>query len=248
MRFFVSVIIICISFTAYSQQTMHGKIVDSHTFISLSGVYVENITQQRLADSDTLGLFVIQVNLGDTLLFSSIGYHWKKYVVVDASHQTFVMDEQVYDLSKVVKHAPLDYESFKYKILSMKFQPDSLHLSLAYEKYMPMKQYTPGQIGVATIEGPITGVYNAFNKHAKNQIRATELLDQKHFVILANKKLTKELVLDVTKLPQEFMNEFIGFCAFSDDFLANATEYQIISALQYKTVLFLQKYPHISRM
>ncbi len=249
MRLLYVVILVCIlSVTAHAQQMLYGKIVNSQTFTSLSGVYVENTTKHTLAESDTSGIFTISVDYGDTLLFSSIGYHWKKYVVVDGNHQTFLLDEQIYDLSKVVKHAPLDYESFKYAILSMKFPKDSLHVNLVYEKYIPIKEYTPGQIGVASIDGAITGLYNSFNKHAKNQLRAVELLEQKHIILIANKKFTKELVLDVTRLPKEYLNEFIAFCAFTDEFIANASEYQIILALQYKTILFLQRYPYIQKM
>lgn len=248
MRLICTILLIYVSTLSYAQQLLYGKVMDSQTFASLQGVYVENISRNRLAETDTSGVFSIQAAIGDTLVFSSIGYHWKKYEIVDLSHQMYLIDEQIYELSKVIKHAPLDFASFTYKIMTMPMHKDSLHVSVAYEKYIPIREYTPGQIGVATIEGPITGVYNALNKHARNNIRAMELLDQKQNIYLANKKLTKELVLDVTKLPQEFFQEFIAFCKFSDEFLATASEYQIIEYLQYKRELFVQKYPHILQM
>jgi len=246
MRFILCCILFVSVFSSYGQHSLHGKIVHSQSFEPIGGVYIENISKHILTEADTAGLFAIDVALGDTIVFSSIGYHWKKYEVIETSHQTFVMDEQVYELTQIIKHAPLDFESFTYKIMSMKPYQDSLHLNMAYEKYIPIKEYTPGQIGVASIEGPITGVYNALNKHAKNGLRASELHEQKHYIILSNKKFTKELVLDVTKLPLEFLQEFIAFCAFTDEFLAHATEYQIIQALTYKSVLFKQKYPNIT--
>lgn len=246
-RISLFILLILLSISSYSQSYMKGKVIDSYTNKTVENVYVENITNITTCETNELGEFSIQASKGDTLVFSSMGYQWKKYVIEDITFQIFFVDQQVYELQKIVMHAPVSYEGLTYKIMTMKPYEDTLHLTMQYDKYVPIRTYQPGQIGYA-IDGPITNIYNAYNKHAQNAQKAMELLENKHYIVLANKKLNKEIVLEVTKIPQEYFNEFMAFCSFTDEYLALATEFQIVNMLSFKYEQFLLRYPQIQKL
>jgi len=240
-------LIILVSFSSYSQSNMKGIILDSYTNKSVESVFIENISKHKSCETNQLGEFLILAAKGDTLVFSSMGYQWKKYVIEDISFQKFFIDQQVYELQKIVMHAPISYEGLTYKIMTMKPSEDTLHLTMQYDKYVPIRNYQPGQIGY-TIDGPITSIYNAYNRHAQNAQKAMELLENKHYIVLANNKLNKDIVLEVTKIPQEYFNEFMAFCSFTDEYLALATEFQIVNMLSFKYEQFLLRYPQIQKL
>ncbi len=247
MRLILLQLLILVSFYSQAQELLRGKIVDANLGSPVANAYIENVSKNTVYESDEHGDFAIKISKGDTLILSSIGYFWLKYIVVDFDYKLFEMTQQIYDLSKVVKNAPLNYDAFKYKILSMSPYEDSLKLGLQYEKYIPVRSFNPGEIG-AVIDGPITGIYNAFSKHAKNYARAVELLDNKPLLLQANKKLTKEMVIDITKIPNQYFDEFISFCSFSDDYLALTSEYQIIMMLYLKYDEFVSIHPELQKL
>lgn len=230
---------------ALAQTSISGTIIDASTNNHISNIYIENISTRLLTTSNNQGKFVIPASVGDTLLLSSIGYYWKKYIVLDTEPQTFIMEEQVYELIHILKFADIDYESFKHKIIHQQYEVPKNPYNLQYEPYVPMREYTPGHIAQASIEGPITALYSAFNKHARNELKAKELLANLHYELIIQKKISKEMVKEITEIPQEYFIEFIAFCNFTDEFLVAATDYQLITYIQECSLRFYEKYPHI---
>ena len=243
-RFILFVFLNFVVVISFSQQIISGKIIDSEFHVQISNAYIENISKQIIVEADSLGKFAIKASIGDTLIFSSVGYYWKKYVIYDYSFQVYMLDMQVYDLEQIVKRPDINYEQFKYKILSMKSAKDTLHVDTEFERYFPMRNYTPGTIGY-TFEGGITNIYNTYNRHARNALKALELFENQHYIILANKKFNKELVVDLTHIPPEYFNDFIAYCSFSDEYLALASEYQIITMLFVKYDEYVSLHPQI---
>ncbi len=100
-------LIVCIAFSGYAQDqtTLRGKIV-ADTLLSLDDIHVINQTLQRGTISNASGNFAIKANPGDTIVFSSIQYATKRYVVntSDLENQTFTikLEQSVNTLEEVV--------------------------------------------------------------------------------------------------------------------------------------------------
>lgn len=231
----------------FGQNYISGIILDSETKSIIPNAYIENISNNYIIEADSNGFFKIPAQIGDTLVFSSIGFYWYKYIVNDFKKHEFSLELQAYTLDAVITRPIDDYEHFKYKVLHAKTQKDSLQYITEFEKYYPIRNYTPGTIGY-TFEGGITSLYNTYNRHARNALKAMELLENKHYIILANKKFNKELVIDLTHIPEEYFNSFMAHCSFSDEFLAIATEFQIITVLFIKYEEFQNIHPELKKL
>src|SRR5690606_37580116 len=139
------------------------------------------------------------------------------------------------------------FHELQQKILAMPFEEDSLNLGLVYEKYIPIKEYQPGTVSYS-VDGLITSVYNSVNRHARNQIRAMELIHNAHTLVQINQKFSKEIVQELTNLPDEYIDEFIVFCSFSDEFLLQTTEYVLYAFMYAKYEDFLFAHPNLQKL
>ncbi|MCG2431971.1 carboxypeptidase-like regulatory domain-containing protein [Aequorivita xiaoshiensis] len=106
LKHLVSVIVMFITATAFSQSNLNGKVADFLTFqpIESASVYIKNTTIGTISNSD--GNFALKVpkeHLNDTLVISSIGY--KSYNVVIESFENgsdIFLEEDVASLDEVV--------------------------------------------------------------------------------------------------------------------------------------------------
>ena len=80
---FLSVILISASLNAQTARVIRGGIYQDGTSTRVESVKVQNLRNNRTAVSDGLGIFQIFSELGDSLLFSKIGYLDQKYLVQD---------------------------------------------------------------------------------------------------------------------------------------------------------------------
>lgn len=225
-----------------AQNVFVGRVVDTIDNIFVPNVYVENINQNFLTQADENGVFSLPAELGDTLVFSAVGYNWAKHVVTCKQSVDVYLLQKNYNIGRVIKYAPLTYYEFKRQILAMEYVDDTLDLKLPYEKYYPMGYYVPGELSY-NIEGVITSVYNSLSKHAKNEMRAIELIQNEHKLLSINQKFNKSIVLELTNINEDYLEMFVAYCTFSDDFLYEATEFQIISLMYLKFDEFLIQYP-----
>lgn len=234
-------------FAAVAQKTIAGKILDSENDEEIPHVYVENATRKIIAESDKTGYFEIFVHPGDTLVFSSIGYFWAKYVITDESYLIFRLNKQVYDIGLVTKLFPYSYDELSNRVLHMKPTEDSLNLNLEHDPFLPVNTKTPGML-TYTINGAITELYNATNRHARIATKAAELLNHKEHILVMNRKFNKKMVMELTTIPEKYFDDFIAFCDFSDEFLINTSEFQIIMTICFKYDLFADLHPELKNV
>lgn len=240
----VLIISLCSTVSVFSQKIFNGRIVDAETNAAIPHVYIENSSRNIISESNSNGYFDIFTHPGDTLLFSCIGYYWAKHIVTTENNQTFHLTPQIYDLGVVTKRFPYSYDELTNRVLSMKPTEDTLQLNLPHEKYQPVNNHQPGQLSY-TITGAITDIYNATNRHARNAIRAAELLSKKENILIMNKKFNKDMVVAMTNVPDEYFESFIRFCNFSDEFLTQTSEFQIIMTICWQYERFLDIHPEL---
>lgn len=239
-------LIICIlcSLPSVAQQLFSGRIIDKETQNAISKVYVENTTRHIITESDENGHFDIFTHIGDTLVFSSIGYFWAKHIVTQETNLTFHLSPQIYEIGTVTKYFPFSYEELTMRVLNMKPVEDSLQLNLEHEPFLPVNNHQPGQLSY-TFTGVLTDLYNTTNRHARNAIKAAELLSHKENILIINKKFNKDMVVEMTHVPDAYFDKFIAFCNFSDDFLVNTSDFQIILTICWQYERFTDMYPEL---
>ena len=204
---------LCISLLSatavFSQKTISGTIQDSDSHLGIPHVYIENISRKIVVESDENGKFEIFSHTNDTLVFSSIGYYWEKYIVFKDNNIMVNLTPQIYELNTVLKRFPYSYDELTMRVLNMKATKDTLNLKLEHEPFQAVNNHEPGQLSY-TMTGAITAIYNATNRHAQNAIKATELLSKKENILIANKKFNKEIVVAMTNVPDAYFEQFIA--------------------------------------
>ncbi|MFO7869001.1 MAG: hypothetical protein R6U95_06865 [Bacteroidales bacterium] len=228
----------------YAQHIISGSITSAKSHTHISDVYIDNVSQNYLVLSDSLGQFEIYAHIGDTVLFSSIGFYWEKIIVDTSVYYPVVLSPKVYTLGKVTKYPKMPFKELQQKIMAMPMEKDTLRLEVQYEKYIPVKEYVPGQLSYS-VGGAITALYNMTNRHARNRLRAIERMSEAHKIVVINNKISRKLVKDITHLPEKYIDTFIVFCDFSDDFIYSSNQMLIISYISTKLDEFLQKHPEV---
>ena len=118
--------------------------------------------------TDSTGRFNIAVVLGDTLLFSSLGYSDKMVAVNDSilsqkPPARFFMSLDTVLINEVVIHAFWDYRTFKQMIIDMKPRTHPFDVSKDLERNPLL--YKEPNTGFTT-EGPVQALYDLFNAKA----------------------------------------------------------------------------------
>jgi len=239
---------LCISLLSatavFSQKTISGTIQDSDSHLGIAHVYIENISRKIVVESDENGKFEIFSHTNDTLVFSSIGYYWEKYIVFKDNNIMVNLTPRIYELNTVLKRFPYSYDELTMRVLNMKATKDTLNLKLENEPFQAVNNHDPGQLSY-TMTGAITAIYNATNRHAQNAIKATELLSKKENILIANKKFNKEIVIAMTNVPDAYFEQFIAFCNFSDQYLTETSDFQIIMMILWKYERFTDLHPEL---
>ncbi len=118
--------------------------------------------------TDSTGHFTVAIVLGDTLLFSSLGYSERMVAINDSiltmkSPVPFYMSLDTVLINEVVIHAFWDYRTFKQMIINMKPRTHPFDVSKDLEKN-PLLYKNPST-GFST-EGPVQALYDLFNAKA----------------------------------------------------------------------------------
>ena len=61
-----------------------------------------------------------------------------------------------------------------------------------------------------------------------------KVLKQEEKQRIIDKKYNREIIYKITRLPEDELTDFMGFCNFSTEYLLNATEYEILVKIEEK--------------
>ena len=78
---------------------------------------------------------------------------------------------------------------------------------------------------VNMIESPITALYQMFSRRERSKRLVAELENEARMRALLKELLTKYVEADIISLHDEAFDDFIDFCAVSDDFIKRSSQY-----------------------
>ena len=206
---------------SYSQNNFNGSIIsgrllDSITYKPIADVVVVNKKTNKVTLSGHDGYYYINVNLNDTLVFYLIGYFPKFFLIKNQQ-----------DFNKQVHVSFLKPNIEELKVTAKK---------ITKEKKKPFNQ-TP-----ATIESPISFLYEQFSRKYKQYRKIEALEKEKYDRQLKDGRFTKEFVMSVTGIEEDVeAEEFMRMCRFSNDFLENASDYDFLVAIHKKYRYYSEK-------
>lgn len=213
-----------LSFVASSQErSVYGKVIDSSTKKGISTLNILNKRSNQVVATNETGDFYIRAIVGDSIIITSFGYNrhgilWDgkdRNPVFEVKLQPFMLQELVVkdrklsDLHKEIKDFlanPNDSKAIRNEILKSMLNTNTSQ---------------PG-IGIS-----IDALYDMFSKEGKMNRKLADMQFQDAKSFYADLKYNKQVVAQITHLQSEDLDDFMVFCKPTQDFILNATDYEL---------------------
>lgn len=223
----------------------HGKVIEKGTFRPLSFASILVVNKRKGTASKSDGGFSFQVNIGDEIRITSVGFEPWFYTISEVDREDkrpymVQMEEKVYELEDVeiselsdnfyLKRPPRDTLKIANPFLNTENPTD-----WSKSQIVPLEN---GQAGFA-----ITGIFNSFDRQLQQKKKLKELREAERFIkerkTEREKYFNKEMVRRITRIDERVIDEFMEYCAFLDGEIIGKSEYEItLKVLQrYKSFL-----------
>lgn len=232
-------IIIFIS-NSYAQDIdLKGRVLDSYDSTAVTQVNISILGTNKGSSTDGEGYFVIDVSVGDTLVFSAVQYKSQMYVVDATNETTLYLEPELYELNEVTIKS-FSKEKFRQEFIQLEVPPNSHPISLNIPidiSYMPLEEKilappSPGEIP----SGFGITLYPNWNFRAnqlKWQRKQVDLWKEKEaFQQVVAGKYNRDVVRQYTDLSDEQLEAFMKYCDLQPGFIYHATEYEIAEAIK----------------
>jgi len=208
-----------------------ARLMDADTAVAVPRGHIINKNLNLGTASDDLGFFTVTANVGDTIIFSSIGYERMTIVSHDSmytNNRIIKLKPAVYLLTEVDIGFLSTYDRFKRDVLSREAQ-EALKMSPNISKYDVYIPALPNQGGlnVPFAGSPITFLYNLWSKEGKQYQHYQSVINGTAEFIIIGDKFNGIFVKELTGLENDELIKFMSFCKFSKEYLLLASEMDI---------------------
>tara|TARA_B100002052_G_scaffold270626_1_gene270929 strand:- start:5227 stop:6003 length:777 start_codon:yes stop_codon:yes gene_type:complete len=255
MRKFITLLFCLLCTITYSQDSknrVRGKVQSESSKSILQNVHVLNLSKVFGTITDGEGIFEINASVNDTLYFSYIGYKPLKIVVTndlikyEGNDLTFNLTELALALEEVVitpyrltgyldidvKNAPIN-SSPRYRIIGLP--------NLGYEGGRRTRSGISKVLGA--IFNPADFLNSLFKRNPKKMAKLRLMREDEEIKNLLSTKFDREVLVQLLGIPKVDINEILRNCSFSDTFIKEANDLQIMEAInecydEYKLLEF----------
>ena len=240
------IILISLIYTGKAQQiSFNGRVIDGINFYPVEGANVYNATRKKFVFSDQEGKFSIECKMQDTLIISKSIYR-QMIVVMDEElikkkKEDFLLYYKAILLREVSVIAlnPI-YEGFKRDLA--KIELPEIYQRIPGVEITEQDQANaeygkePNVLRNTPIAHPFTFLYEAFSRKAKMKRLYNDMVQYEDKLDELPLKYNKEVVKDITGLPDDEILNFMMYCHFSYYDLVRWTPTQIINAIKDKYI------------
>jgi hypothetical protein len=198
--------------------------------------HIINTTQKLGTVSDEYGTFTVTANVGDSIMFSAIGY--EKLII--AAHDTMYTNTRVvrlkpvaYELDEVNIGILSTYDRFKQDILGKDTEDNSYGVDpfiSKYEVYIPPLP-NQGGINIPFAVSPVTFLYNLLSTEGKQHRYYLSIINETAEHVIIGKKFNGLIVHQLTGLKDDELIKFMSYCNFPKEYLLQASEGEINRAV-----------------
>ena len=223
----------------------HLRSREDSSAVAYAHVFVSD--RSRFSITDTLGFFSVSVELGDTLLFSSLQYELRGIIITEPPPRegvTIWLRPKVYELSEIRIYAenPLrgffSHRRIDYARRSRRpFRPSRPSIGLGRgSQENPMPSVTIDGL-LSSLLNPLTSEYRQMKK--LHEIRREEQLER-YYKNLLTDRLSAEFVQSHLPLLEEELSDFLAFWRPESLFLEMSSDYELVLAMQKAKPLYIE--------
>jgi hypothetical protein len=232
-----------LSFKALGQQdsfVFKGQAIDAETKEGIGFATVLLTNKNKGTATDNKGDFIIQVETGDILRLSSVGYH-AQVIIITAEFKESKEAIPIFLLPKTYELDSVEVIQMSDNFYLKKRVWDTLTINNPYLGANPRDwgktNVLPNTNGLAGVT--ITGFLNSFDKDLQQKKYLQRFAEAEKFKTerkaALEKKFNKTFVKAITGIDDRVIEEFMEFCDFRDGVILRSTKYEL-------TVLILEKY------
>ncbi len=241
-----TLVLLCTIFIGHSQnKNFSGKVYDGINFFPVEGANIYNASTNKFVFTEDNGYFNIACELNDTLIISKSIYRQMIVVLTDELMKKNSEDFLLYYKAILLKEVNVlslnpTYEGFKRDLAKIEIPEIYKHISgtelSEQDKANAEYKKEPNVFRNTPIAHPITALYEAFSRKAKMKRLYYEMMQYEDRLDELPLKYNKEVVKDITGLPDNEILNFMMYCHFSYYDLIRWTPIQIINAIKDKYI------------
>jgi hypothetical protein len=201
---------------------LKGQVLAPDGKTPLPEVHVVNKNKTIGTITTARGLFSIDVHPGDTVVFSNISYKYVYHFVTaqdSSKSMRVVMEERNFMLDEV--------SIFTYELTTNQEKPMKMGRPMI-PKSEDIKDPEPGS---ASLASPVDYIYQLFSNRERQLRALQELRKQDSFREQLNKGQNREVLLRLTGLSTEELEQMLFFCRYSRSYINHATDYELLISL-----------------
>ena len=208
-----------------------ARVMDADTAVMIPRCHIINKTQGLGTVSDDFGSFTVTANVGDSIIFSSIGYLRLTLAVHDSmytNNRIVKLKPAIYLLTQVDIGLLSTYDRFKRDILSREAE-EAYQMAPLVNQYDVYVTPLPNQGGINVPLGisPITFLYNLWSKEGKQLQHYQSVINGTAEFIIIGEKFNGLLVKNLTGFENDELVQFMSYCMFTKEYLLVASEMEI---------------------
>lgn len=208
----------------------NGIILSNLDSTALAQAHIINITKKTGVVSNDKGEFSMTPEPTDSIVISMMGFHSLKLLGGQLT-DTIYLEQRNYvlELYNVIPYKT--FAEFKEAFVKLELPDTFKHINptiyLSKEELIGIDRVS--QQGII-ISGVVSSLFAAFNKRMKDKANYEMLLLRDEYEAFLATKFNPDLVKRITELnDKSTLEDFIAFCDFSNDFIANNNNYTIIT-------------------
>ena len=237
-KIFYTFFFIIFSQLILGQEKVIGVIENDSDSKPISNVHVINLNSIIGTISNNDGVFEINASVNDTLFFSYLGFKSIKVRVtndlIKFKNSKIKLTELAYALEEIIV---TPYKLTGYLEIDAKNVP----ISKSYRYNipgLPSKGYeagsrNPGALSkvFGAIFNPVDFLYNLFGKKPKQLKKLQLMKDDFRIRELLSSKFDRETLVELLQIEKFDINEILRNCSYSESFIINANDLQILEAI-----------------
>lgn len=199
----------------------------------LMSITVINLRNHEGGITKRNGYFSIKAKPGDSIYFRSIAHVPDTYFIDPfETEKAILLRVKLRRATLSLKEAniyAISYNTFKHEVINMELK-DTVKVNIP-----PMIGYVEPNQSLAIVRfSPFTFFYNNFSKAGKEQKQLAQLLAQDRREEFIDSVYKRKFVLNFLALSEGEMDDFIDYCNFSESYINQVTDYELLMALSEK--------------
>lgn len=227
LLFTLGLILLALPFFAQNdslEKTLDGWVLDGNSKETVPGVHVINKRSLQGTITDENGYFEIELQKGDSIIFSNIAYKYFYFIYendsINLSEVIVAMEEQNYLLAEV--------SVFSYELTTNK--PKEIRLK---KPNIPAnREIKDPEIIKAGIDNPAEYLYNLFGSKPKQLRKLAQLKAEDAYREKLEESNNRSAVMRMTGLSRQELEAFMFYCKYVPVNMNQLNDYEFLISVQ----------------